>query len=219
MKSKIRITIAMDQELLRKPLSLLLRNEPGIEITADLPSGKTLLDSLKTTTTDIVLIDLETQTLGGRALFQIIQKRFPEVKTIILSSNKDSAVCSEFMSNGACSYLTKDCSVQTLLEAIDSVSKQGYYLDNQSSKSLLDALVKEKNLASSHGPIVKFNDRETEVIRAICDGKTNKEIAQSIHVSPSTVDFYKTRIYAKTKCNNATSLLKYALKNGIVTLS
>ncbi len=218
MTQKIKLIVAEEQELFRKSLISLLKTQAEFEVVSEASNGRELLEHLKHKHTDIVLLDTEMPVMDGKASLEIIKKRFPEIKVIVLSSRSDTSLMSDFMARGANSYICKSCSVATLFRAINSVKTEGYFFDSSTSKALLESVLKEKN-ASTKISEVKFNERETEILVRICDGKTNKEIANSLHLSSSTIDFYRTKIYGKTKCNNVTGLLKYALKNGIVALS
>jgi two-component system response regulator DegU len=220
MDQKIKIILAEDQELFRKSLISLLKTQSDFEVTADAGNGRDLLGELKQRPAHIVILDIEMPVMDGKTCLEIIRKRFPEIKVIVLSMHTGTELVSDFMSHGASSYLGKNCGVETLFKAIRVVMKEGYYFDNSTSKALLDTIMyKAGNESSITGKEVKFNDRETEILRKICDGKTNKEIASHLHLSTSTIDFHKSKIYSKTHCCNATELLKYALKNGIIALT
>jgi DNA-binding NarL/FixJ family response regulator len=155
---------------------------------------------------------------GGKAALGIILSHYPDLKVIVMGTSEDTIVISEYLAAGANCYLNKRCSVATFFRAIKSVHSDGYFVDEHASRALLKAALKDK-VRSEHCVVVDFNERETEIIREMCDGRTNKEIASLLHLSTSTIDFHKSRIYSKTKCNNGTQLLKYALKNGLVALA
>lgn len=218
MTQKIKIMIAESQELFRKSLVTLLNSNTELEVIADVCNGRQLVEQLKYTHANMVIIDTEMPVLDCKSTLEIIKKRFPEVRVLVLSVHADKSLMSDYMSRGSNSYLCKTCTVETLFRAIKVVHTEGYFFDSSTSKALLESVLKEKH---SHAKFseVKFNERETDILVRICDGKTNKEIANSLNLSSSTIDFYRTKIYGKTKCNNVTGLLKYALKNGIVALS
>lgn len=218
MFQKIKIMIAEEMELSRKSFAALLGANSELEVVADVSNGRLLVEQLKHKHADIVLMDTEVSVLDGKSALEIIKKRFPEVKVIVLSIHSHMSLMSDYMARGANSYLCKTCSVDTLFRAIKVVKSEGYFFDTSTSKALLESVLREKQ-ANANFIEVRFNERETDILVRICDGKTNKEIANSLHLSSSTIDFYRTKIYGKTKCNNVTGLLKYALKNGIVALS
>lgn len=218
MNLKIKIVLAENSELFRKSLVSLLNTEPQFEVVGEANNGKELLDLLKQKQVDIVLLDVEMPVMDGRVALDIMQKRFPHVKVIVLSIHNGQNFTTEFMSLGASCVLSKNCGVDTMFSAIRTVNRDGYYFDNTISKAMLGALIKDKAVNRMIKEVV-FNARETEILKAICDGKTNKEIASSLHLSASTIDFHRCKIYAKANCGNVTGLLKYALRNGIVSLT
>lgn len=218
MAKKIKVVLAESQELFRKSLAALLRSKSEFDVVAEAANGKELLDVLKRSSADVVLLDSEMPVMDGKTTLEIMRKRFPEVKAIVLSIHTDVQIMSDLMSHGACSYLSKICDVQTLFKAIQVVKNEGYFFDNSTSKALMDKVLRDKTESLLYSD-VRFNDRETEILKRICDGKTNKEIATSLHLSTSAIDFYRTKIYNKAKCNNVATLLKFALRHGIVALS
>jgi DNA-binding NarL/FixJ family response regulator len=217
MTQKTKIIVAESLEIFRKSLVVFLESSREFDVVADAATGKEVVDILKTTPAEIVLLDTELPVLNGKATLDIIRKRFPDVKVIILSDQASLQVQADFMSHGANSYLGKNCDIKTLFTAINKVKHEGYFFNDSTSKALLDKVLKSNSYSANS--IIHFNDREIEVLKGICDGKTNKEMAAELHLSSSTIDFYRTKIYSKIKCNNVAGLLKYALRNGIVSLA
>jgi DNA-binding NarL/FixJ family response regulator len=218
MAQKTTIILTEETELFRKSLVALLNTNPQFDIVAEASNGKELLEQLKTKSADIVILDTDMAILDGKAALEIIHRRFPQVKVIVLSKNSNMQYQSDFIANGASAYLSKNCDVKTLFNAIQKVKSEGYFFDNTTYVAMIDSILREKQ-KSSDSSVISFNERETEVLRKICDGKTNKEIATSLHLSVSTIDFYRTKIYNKVKCNNVAGLLKYALTNGLIVFS
>ncbi len=218
MNPKTKIILAEHQELFRKALVSLLKTNSELEVISEALNGRELIEQLKHMPVDIVLLDTDVTLLDSKTTLEIIHRRFPAVKVIMLSVESNPEVQSDFMSLGANSFLCKNCEVQTLFKAIYKVKTEGYFFDESTSKALLDAVLKDKQRLTL-SPEIQFNERETEILKKICDGKTNKEIASNLHLSTSTIDFHKTKIYSKTRCNNVIGLLKYALRNGLVELT
>lgn len=218
MSRKIRIIVSEKQGLYRKSLGILLNTRPEFEVIAEAENGRELIEQLKHKHTDIVLLDTELPVMESKTVLEIIKKRFPETKVIVISILSNAELMSDYLIRGAASYICKNCSVESLFNAILLVKNEGYYFDDSTSKALLESVINEKQSSANYSEI-KFNKRETEIMKKICDGQTNKEIASSLYLSSSTIDFYKAKIYSKTKCNNVAGLLRFALKNGIVALT
>jgi len=216
--AKIRIIVAERLELFRKSLILLLKSDGHLEVVDEASNGKELMEKLKHKLVDIVLMDYEKGDLGCFTTIDIIKNRYPRIKILVNGvSGSDNAIA-ELMTKGANSFVCKTSSPEILFNAIHSVSKNGFYFDDAVSKALLNGMINEKNrVVSDNEPV--FKQRELDVLRGICDGLSNKEIAELLSVSASTVDFYRTSIYTKTKCHNVVSLMKYVIRTGIVQLT
>lgn len=212
MNTKIKMLVANHHTLYRQCLTALLKTKPEIEVVGQAQSGRVLLDLLKNTPTDIVLLAYELTTIDAGATLEIMQVRFPNTKIAVLNDNYKMEPDMLLLSKGIHCYLTAKTDVAELFKALETVYYEDYYFDGTTSKAILDAL---KNDRFNDPERVSFSYREIQVIKAICNGQTNRQAAQSLHLSPSTIDFHKSKIYHKTKCNNATGLLKYAVKKGI----
>lgn len=203
---------------MRKSFIALLKEDESFEIIGEGSNGKELLDLLKSNLPDIVLLDIEMPVMNGVEALEIINKRFPELKVIMLSMHAGPAFISELMARGARAFLPKNCDAETFFEAIHVVHSEGYYFDKSVSQAMLRGLQREKAI----NPLLdelSLSDREIEILKEICDGKTNKQIADQLKISASTVDFHRGNIYKKTKSKNITDLLKYSIKNGIISLT
>lgn len=218
MLTKIRIVVSEKQGLYRKSLANLLKTNPDLEVVAEAENGRDLLELLKHTRINIILLDSELPDMECKTTLEIIKRRFPETKVIVLSIHATPELMSDYLTSGASGHICKNCSVENLFSAIQSVENEGYYFDNSVSKALLESVIKKNQPPVPLSEII-FNEREKDIMKKICDGKTNKEIANSLYLSTSTIDFYKTKIYGKTKCKNVASLLCFALKNGIIALT
>ncbi len=216
MNSKIKILIADPQELFRKSISLLLKQQDDFNVCGDVSNGKELIDKVKIGDYDIVILDIDLHLIDGKTALSIIHSRFQEVRVIVLSSKYEMTLLSDFMANGASAYLSKACDVKTLFHTIRTVHKDGYYFDKSISEAMLFGLKNKTTLMSKEE---NFTDKEMNIIRKICDGLSNKEIAQSLSISLSTVDFHKGKIYSKTNCCSSSELLKYSIRKGLVSLA
>lgn len=122
---------------------------------------------------------------------------------------------SEYMANGAAAYLHKDADPEDLLQAIRSVYREGTYFSKELSKALLTGIRKEKQSNPFFGEPV-LSAKEIAVLKELCDGKTNQEIADTLHISINTVGFHRNNIYTKTKSHNIAELMKYSIRNGLI---
>lgn len=217
MEATTKIIIADSQPLFRKSLIALVSECGDFEVIAEAESGRQLIDVIKVKTPDLIILDNEMPLIDCKAILQMITYRFPKTRLIVLSNQHREELLHDFVSNGANCYLSKSCSAETLFKAIRVVMRDGYFVDNITYKVVLDSMVRDKTDGNPFN-VADFNDREMDILREVCEGKTNREIASDLKISPSTVDFYKNKIYTKSNCNSVMSLLKFALRRGYVGL-
>ncbi len=212
---QIKIMLAEDHQLVREAFTCLLNDEPGIAVTGSAANGKELLELLKVDEPDLVLLDIDMPVMNGRQTLEVIKKRFPNVKVMMLSLHNEPGYINEFMANGANGYLNKNVAIETLFKAIRAVHNEGVYFNKEISDALLNGLKKEKGVHPffDEHPLTP---KELIVLKELCAGKTNKLIADVLHVSINTIDFHRGNIYIKTKCKNVADLVKYAIKNELV---
>jgi DNA-binding NarL/FixJ family response regulator len=213
----IRLMLAEDHQLVRKAFTMMLDEQPDFRMIGHAGNGKELLELMKTDEPDVVLLDIDMPVMNGRQCLGLIRSKFPEVKVIMLSLHKAPALMTEYMANGASAYLHKDVDMEDLLEAIRSVHREGSYFSKDLSKALLAGIRKEKKSNPFFDEPV-LSDKEIVVLKELCDGKTNQEIADTLHVSINTIGFHRNNIYSKTRSHNIAELMKYSIRNGLISI-
>lgn len=213
MNNKIRIAIAEDHELIRKAIISLLVDEPNFRIVTDVSNGSLLLNELRTHTVDIVLMDLEMPIMGGKEALKFINEKYPSIKVIMLSMHYTDEFIIDAVSSGARGYLPKNCDIDKLIDAINAVNCQGYYFDDKMSKTLLSQVLENKIIKPQFDdePLTK---REIEIVTAICEGKTNKDIAEQLSLSIRTIEVHRKHIAKKARSTNTAGVVIYAIKHG-----
>lgn len=213
MKKNIRIAIAEDHELVRQGIINLLSDEEGLTIVSEVENGAELLNELRTKTVDIILLDLEMPVMGGKEALKVITSRYPSIRVIILSMHYSDDFIIDSIGAGARGFLPKNCDIEKVIDAIHAVHNQGYYFDDKMSKALLVRVMENKDIH----PIFSneaLTSREIEIVKYICDGKTNKDIADDLHLSIRTVEVHRKHISKKTNATNVVGVVVYAIKNG-----
>jgi DNA-binding NarL/FixJ family response regulator len=223
MEQKIRIFLCDNQDLFRESLIKLLQNNSRFETVAEASNGRETIDWIKkfeedNIPIDVLLLDVEMPVMDGMTTLEIIEKRFPKIKVLILGASQFDNKVSAFVANGARGYLSKKCKSEKLLEAIEKVHVDGFYFDDSISLAMRETLLKNRSGKTAGNEMV-FNYKEIMILKKVCMGLSNKQIALSHNMSASGVDFYKGKIYSKTECHNKVELIKYALKNDLISLS
>jgi DNA-binding NarL/FixJ family response regulator len=155
--------------------------------------------------------------MNGYELTKIIKKDFPNIKVINFSMHYSEYFVSQMIINGANAFIPKSGDFDLLIEAIYCVHRDGYYFNKSISQMIITSFMSE-NKVNSFIKQLTLSHRETQVLKLICDGMTNKQIGECMGIEACTVDFHRQSIYKKTNSSNIVDLVKYAIRNGITTL-
>lgn len=213
----IRLALADDQLLFRRGLVMLLRDMEGVQVVFECGNGEELLTGMRDNPIDIVLLDLEMPVMDGIQTLGHLRKEYPEVKVIVLSTHNKEQFIAQAMDSGAAGYMLKSADTDEIESAIRSVRESGYYYSDRVSHVMLHGLVKRQKVKPTFYEVDPLSDRELEVLRAICQGLTNTEIAGKLFISPRTVEGHRNNMLLKTGAKNTAGLVVYAMTKGYYT--
>lgn len=213
MKKVIRIAVAEDHALVRAGIVHLLNSYSAFSVITDVENGAQLLNRLRAVTVDIVLLDLDMPVMDGRSTLMLINQRYPKIKVIILSMHHHPDYVIDCMSRGARGFVSKNYTIERVIDAIKTVYSYGYYFDDTISRALLQRIAQEKQTDPECAEKA-LSRREQEIVRCICEGMTNREIAQELSLSTRTVEVHRKHIAEKTHSSNMAGVIVYAIKNG-----
>jgi DNA-binding NarL/FixJ family response regulator len=213
----IKIAIVEDQRLFREGIYALLKETPGMDIVAVAENGLQFLEILeKGILPDVALVDMNMPELNGFELVEIMVKRFPSVKCIILTVYNQERFIVKMIEAGVAGYLVKNCDFDEVKKAIVSAFKTGFYFNEATIRSMLSAQKHRSSQVRSFANIpIDLTDREIEVLRLICKEHTNSEMAEVLNLSPRTIDGHRNNLLAKVGCKNTAGLVLFAVNNGI----
>ncbi|AXY77814.1 MULTISPECIES: response regulator transcription factor [Paraflavitalea] len=211
----IKVAIADDHALFRAGVKTSLSSKRDVELIAEADNGMQLLNLLKHIEPDVILLDIQMPIMDGIQTLPEIRKVRPDAKVIILSMHNDHSMISKLMEIGANSYLTKNSDSETIYQAIKTCYEQEFFFNELTNKALLTGLrTKRTDLASPQE--VNLSDKETRVLKLMCEEKTTKEIADIVEISPRTVEAIRDKLKTKTGAKSMAGLVMYAVKNGII---
>lgn len=216
MIKKIKIAIAEDHQLVRQGMIALLKEEEGLDILFDVGDGEALLDKLKTHKPDIVLMDIAMPVMDGNEALDRIREKYPKINVIIVTSHYTAKHITEFITKGAKGFLPKNCDIEKVVDAIYAVYDEGYYFDSMVSKTLVLKLINSSG-AKIYPSDTVLSENERRILRLICLEKTNQEISDLVSLSKRTVEWHKNNILLKTNSKTIIGLVKYAIKNDIIS--
>jgi DNA-binding NarL/FixJ family response regulator len=212
---KIHVAIADDHKLFRQGLTEMLANDEKIRVMMKAENGSDLLEQLKSRKDlpDIILMDLNMPEMDGLKATREISLLYPSIKVIIISMYNNEQIIYNLIQTGACGFLAKDADIDEVLDAIYYIYENGFFLDKRTT-----TVVERMMERNRHVKFKKTDLTETEeqIVKLICEQKTNKEIADVMCFSPRTIESYKRSIHQKTKTHNTAGIVLFALTNNMI---
>jgi DNA-binding NarL/FixJ family response regulator len=211
---EISVGIADDHSLFREGMRMIISAMPGIVLRLEVASGEELLDQIKTTPIDVLLLDIEMKQMNGIDTLKQLIAMPPCPKVIILSMHTEPRMVSYLMEIGANGYLQKDVKKEELEMAIRTVYEKGSYLNEHIAQSLLAGLrTRNKKPATL---TIDLSPREKEVLTLICQEYTTQEIGERLFISDRTVEGHRKNLCMKLEVKNTAGLVKKALLLNLV---
>jgi DNA-binding NarL/FixJ family response regulator len=207
---KYRVIIADDHSLFRQGLKLILMELDDIEVIADVPNGKELLEIVGILEPDLIIMDINMPFLNGIEASKILARDHPEVKILVVSMYGDEQYYNSVIENGVKGFILKDADNSELKTAVRDILNGKTYF----SQELLLRLIRSRQTPAN----VNLTNREQEILELICQGLGTSDISAKLFLSDRTIENHKANLFAKTGCKNSLSLVIFAIKNNLATL-
>ncbi len=208
----MRVLIADDHPVVRQGLRQMLAQEPDLTVVAEARNGQEALELSKRIAWDVAVLDYNMPGKTGLDLLKELHQRYPGRPVLILSMYPEDRYALRALKAGAAGYLTKESAPEELIRAVRKVAGGGRYITAELGEKLaLELEGKRGGLAHE-----ALSDREYQILWMIASGKTGREIAQDLFLSPNTVSSYRTRILRKMKMKTNAELMHYAFKHQLV---
>jgi DNA-binding NarL/FixJ family response regulator len=213
----IKVIITDDHALFRTGVKTSLVGRKDIQMIGEAENGMQLLNLLKHMKPDVILLDISMPIMDGISTLPEIKKIDPEIKVIMLTMHNDHSMITKMMEIGANSYLTKDSDSETIYQAIRTCFDDEFYFNDLTNKALLKDLrsKREPEPQIAHTDI-HLNEKETSILKLMCEEKSTREIAEAVELSPRTVEAIRDKLKTKTGAKSLAGLIMYAVKAGIV---
>ena len=212
----IQIILAEDHVIVRHGLSRAIQQEDDMEIVGQASDGHSTVDLARKLLPDIVVMDISMPDLNGIEATREIQRETPGVRVIALSMHSAKRYVTEMFRAGASGYLLKDCDFDELMRAVRTVADGKTYVSPSVSSVVVEDLVhmEERSEATAFSLLTQ---REREVLQLLAEGRTTKQIALRLHISPKTVEAHRLRVMNKLEIDNVAQLTKYAIQEGLTS--
>jgi len=214
---KIRILLADDQALFREGLRMLLSAQPDVEVVGEAANGQEALHLAAKLRPQIVLMDMRMPILDGVEATRRLREMQPDCRVIVLTTFDDDELVFEGLRAGAVGYLLKAVSSPRLLEAIHAVARGESILEPSVTAKVVAEFARLANQAARPQALaIPLSDRETEVLRLVVTGATNREIAATLVIAEGTVRNHMTNILDKLEVSDRTQAAVKAKALGLV---
>lgn len=208
----IRLVIADDHAIVRGGLTQMFALVPDLQVVAEAIHGGHLLEVLRQTPCDLLLLDLNMPGISGADLMARIKAHWADLPILVLSMHNEPQVAARMLKAGASGYITKDCEPDILFAAIRKVAAHGKYI----APELAEQMVFAANSANTHAPHTQLSDREREVFHLLVAGKGVNDIAEQLVISNKTVSTHKVRLMEKLNTTSMAELMRYAMHHALL---
>lgn len=209
-----RVLIADDHAIVRAGLRALLVEEAEFKLVGEAVGGYEAIELVEKTNPDVLILDLSMPDLDGISVTRKIKPQYPDMKILILTLHEDEALLKEAIKAGAAGYILKRAAEAELISAIRVILRGDLYVDPALVRGLFQepqqSQVKMKN------PTESLTPRETEILRLIVEGYTNRQIGQELNISIRTVEGHRANISDKLGLHSRVELVRYARQNGLI---
>ncbi|MEQ1729167.1 MAG: response regulator transcription factor [Vicinamibacterales bacterium] len=210
-----RVLVADDHPVVRIGVRNILAAVPEFQIVGECSDGEATLSMVRTHTPDLLLLDLAMPKMSGIEVLRALRQTTATVKTLVLAATVDRRQTLEILQLGARGILLKDVVAERLATACGAVMSGQYWLGDQTVTDIVQAMVDPAGLQSLDPGGVALTARQLQIVKAVVDGCSNKDIAEKLTISEETVKRHLTNIFDKTGMSSRLELAMYAVKHGI----
>lgn len=216
--NKIRIHIADDHQILIDGIVAVLKTEKSVDVVGYSLDGLSVVNWFKNNEADILILDIGMPKLDGIEVLSSLQNLDHPPQTIVLTSYNDVKLIKEVLKMGAKGFVTKVNAGENIIEAIKMVNEGDMYFSNDIRNKIVNSFTGKKitNEAYFDKYYGMLTEREYEILKLIAEEYSNKEIAETLHISTGTVETHKKNIMSKLGVKNAVGLAIYVVKHKII---
>jgi two-component system response regulator NreC len=213
---ELRVLLGDDHTVLRQGLRKILEERRDWRVVAEAGNGRDAVREALTLNPDVAVLDIGMPLLNGIEATRQIVRRAPSVRVLILSMHSDQAYVTQAVQAGARGYLLKDSAAAELIEAIAAVSTGKSFFSPAVAQVVFDDYVRSLTDKGITDPYDLLSEREREVLQLVAEGRSSKEIAELLSISPATVETHRAHILQKLQLHNTVEVVRYATRRGII---
>lgn len=215
MAEPIRVLIADDHTIVRSGVHMLLEIEPDFVVVGEALNGNEAIKLAQSLKPDLILMDITMPEMDGLEATRQIKERWPEINILVLTMHRSDEYFFEILKAGASGYILKTADTEELLQAARATARGDVFLNPGMAKKLLGEYLNQMDKASDADDNA-LSLREKEILQFLVEGYSNKEIAEKLFISPSTVNTHRSNLMSKLGLSTRRELIQYARQRGII---
>ncbi len=212
----VRVLIADDHDIVRAGIRMLLDAQPDMAVVGEASDGREAIEMAGSMKPDVVLMDISMPGMTGIEATRAIKTTNPLIEIVGLTMHAEDRYFFQLLQAGASGYVVKGAAPRELLDAVRAASKGEAYIHPSLQRKLIGDYVSRTEGSDQGSMFADLTERELEVLRLIVDGLTSREIAESLVISPNTVERHRQNIMSKLGLHNRAELVRYAISKGLV---
>jgi DNA-binding NarL/FixJ family response regulator len=212
------VVLADDHAVVRDGLKTLLEIEKNINVVGTASNGREAARLITKLRPDVVVMDISMPELNGIEATRQIIDECPDTRVIILSMHATKEHIHRALQAGAKGYLLKESAGAEVVKAVHSVYTGNRYLVQPVAEVLIDDYLNGRQAEKSPDPLDQLSAREREILQLVVEGNVSAKIADTLCLSPKTVETYRSRIMSKLNIKDIPGLVKFAIRNGLISL-
>ncbi len=214
--SDIQVLIVDDHAILRDGIRSLLDRQEGINVVGEASNGREALTRVSELRPDIVLMDVAMPVMDGLEATRRIRETYPDIRVLILTQHDSREYVAPLLQAGASGYVLKRSGGREVVTAIRQVYEEGAFLEPSVARQVLHEYIQADEGELAERPYL--TERERQVLKLVVEGKSNKEIARALVISPKTVSVHRSNIMAKLGVHNSVELVRYVMEHNLLDL-
>ncbi len=213
----VRILVADDHAIIRRGLRALLAHDPEFEIVAEACDGQEAVELAERVRPQVAILDISMPKLNGLEAARRILSKLPETQIILLTVHADESYLFGALKSGARGYVLKSSAEFEIVEAVHAVSQGKAYFSPKVSRMLADEYLRYLEAQDVEDTYDLLTSRERQILQLLAEGQSNKDVANMLNLSPTTVICHRQHIFQKLDFHNVADLILYAIRKGIVS--
>ena len=213
---ELKLLLGDDHTLMRQGLRKILEENPGWTVVAEAGNGRDAVRDMLALEPDVAVLDIGMPLLNGIEATRQIVRRIPLARVLILSMHADQAYVTQAVQAGARGYILKDSAGSDLVQAVAALAAGKSFFSPAVAQLMLDDYARrltERGVADRYDAL---SEREREVFQLVAEGRSSKEIAELLSVSPATVETHRTHVLQKLGLRNTAEVVLYPVRRGVI---